>query len=213
MPDALLAAAVVSIACTLGALLWVPLSRAIGDTFERDRRRPPTEVGIGTVRVVDDHVTLDVECITGQHFVGSLRHGADAALGDLQPGVLLLVTFDPAERERLSLADDMIAVRTAFDQMLVRKGLVTPSQMDLIRYGVKSRGTVTAMRTTGTAREDYREVEIDLMVRRVTGGQFPASETTLVPASALVNVAPGCVIDAYYRSGDESSVAVSVPPR
>lgn len=115
MPDALLAAAVVSIACTIGALLWVPLSHAIGDTCERERRRPPTEVGIGTVRAVDEHVTVEVECVTGQHFVGSLRHDAhDRALGDLQPGVLLLVSFDPARRERLSLADDMVAVRTAF---------------------------------------------------------------------------------------------------
>ena len=69
------------------------------------------------------------------------------------------------------------------------------------------------MRTTGDAREDYREVELDLMVRRPEGGQFPAHETTLVPASALTEVAPGCVVDAYYRRGDESSVAVCVPPR
>jgi hypothetical protein len=103
-------------------------------------------------------------------------------------------------------------VRTAFDQMLVGKGLVTPAQMDLIRNGTKSRGIVTAMRTTGAAREDYREVELDLMVRRIVGGQFPAHETALVPESALTKVAPGSVIDAYYRSGDESSVAVSVPP-
>lgn len=213
MSNALLAAAVFLLACTIGALLWIPLSRALSEPVVTARAQRPTEVGIGTVRAVDEHVTLDVECVTGQHFVGSLRQDADgASLGQLQPGVLLLVTFDPAEREHLSLADDMVAVRTAFDQMLVRKGLVAPAQMDLIRYGVKSRGTVTAMKSTGIAREDYREVEVDLMVRRATGGQFPARETTLVPASALTNVAPGCMVDVYYRSGDESSVAVSVPP-
>jgi len=212
MSIALLAAAVFLLACTIGALLWIPLSRALSEPVVPSGSRRPTEVGIGTVRAVDEHVTLDVECVTGQHFVGSLRQHAGATLGQLQPGVLLLVTFDPAERERLSLADDMVAVRTAFDQMLVSKGLVAPAQMDLIRYGVKSRGTVTAMRSTGMAREDYREVEVDLMVRRAKGGQFPARETTLVPASALANVAPGCVVDVFYRSGDESSVAVSVPP-
>ena len=213
MSNALLAAAVFLLACTIGALLWIPLSRALSEPVVPSRSQRPTEVGIGTVRAVDEHVTLDVECVTGQHFVGSLRqHAGGAPLGQLQPGVLLLVTFDPAEREQLSLADDMVAVRTAFDQMLVSKGLVAPAQMDLIRYGVKSRGTVTAMRNTGMAREDYREVEVDLMVRRAKGGQFPARETTLVPASALANVAPGCIVDVFYRSGDESSVAVSVPP-
>ncbi len=68
------------------------------------------------------------------------------------------------------------------------------------------------MRTTGEAREDYREVELDLMVSRPEGGQFPAHETALVPASALAEVAPGSVVDAYYRRGDESAVAVCVPP-
>ena len=56
-------------------------------------------------------------------------------------------------------------VRSAFDQMLVRKGLPTRQQLDLIRTGTKARGIVTAMRATGEACEDYREVELDLMVR------------------------------------------------
>ena len=60
--------------------------------------------------------------------------------------LLLLVAFDPAEREQLSLADDMLAVRAAFDQMLVSKGLLTGHQLDLIRHGTRSRGVVTAMR-------------------------------------------------------------------
>jgi hypothetical protein len=214
MPGLLLAAIVFLVFALIGAILCAPLSRATRAPSELRRTRPPAEVGIGTVRAVDGLITLDVQSASGQHFVGRLRpHAGDAPLGELQPGVLLLVTFDPAERERLTLPDDMAAVRTAFDQMLVRKGLVTPAQMDLIRYGTRSRGTVTAMRTTGTVREDYREVELDLMVRRTAGGQFPAHETALVPASALACVAPGSVIDAYYRSGDESSVAVSVPPR
>jgi hypothetical protein len=68
------------------------------------------------------------------------------------------------------------------------------------------------MRTTGDAREDYREVELDLMVSRPEGGQFPAHETALIPASALAEVTPGSVVDAYYLSGDESAVAVCVPP-
>jgi hypothetical protein len=170
-------------------------------------------VGIGTVRTVADRITIDVESVSGQRFVGRLRNGKGSPVAsDLRPGVVLLVAFDPAARERLSLASDIVAVRSAFDQMLVRKGLVTRDQLELIRHGTRARGVVTAMRTTGEAREDHREVELDLMVSRPEGGQFPAHETALVPASSLAEVAPGSVVDAYYRRGDESAVAVCVPP-
>jgi hypothetical protein len=114
--------------------------------------------------------------------------------------------------ERLVTATDMLAVRAAFDQMLVRKGLVTGDQLELIRHGTKSRAVVTGMRTTGTSREDYREVELDVMVRKPGGGQFPAHEITLIPASSLAKVSPGSIIDTYYRLGREPAVAVCVPP-
>jgi hypothetical protein len=115
--------------------------------------------------------------------------------------------------ERLATTDDIVAIRAEFDRMLVVKGLVTDGQIDLIRHGTKSRAVVTGMRTTGHAREDFREVELDVMVNRPGGGQFPAHETALIPASALTKVAPGSVVDTYYRSGDESAVAVCVAPR
>jgi hypothetical protein len=114
--------------------------------------------------------------------------------------------------ERLVTASDMLAVRAAFHDMLVRKGLLTDDQVHLIRHGTKSRGVVTGMRTTGASREDHREVVLDVMVRKPRGGQFPAHETALIPASSLAKVSPGSIIDAYYRSGDESAVAVCVAP-
>jgi hypothetical protein len=208
--------ALVFLACfAVGAALGGPLVR---------RRREPaacplassgsvSAVGIGTVRTVADPITVDVESVSGQRFVGRLRHrDGDPGMSDLRPGVVLLVAFDPTAREQLSLADDMVAVRSAFDEMLIRKGLITRGQLELIRTGTRSSGVVTAMRATGDAREDYREVELDLMVTRPEGGQFPAHETALIPASSLAGVAPGSVVDAYYRSDDESAVAVSVPP-
>ncbi|TPG32168.1 hypothetical protein [Mycolicibacterium hodleri] len=213
MSNVLMNAIVFLFSAAIGAIMCAQLSRATRAPSELLPARSPSGVGIGTVRAVDGLITVDVECMSGQRFVGRLRqHADDASLGELQPGVLLLVTFDPWEREQLSLADDMAAVRAAFDQMLVCKGLVSPAQVELFRNGTKARGVVTAMSPTGAAREDYREIEIDLMVRRPAGGQFPAHETALIPESALAKVAPGSVVDAYYRSGDESSVAISVPP-
>jgi hypothetical protein len=209
MPDALLIAIIVLVCIAVGAALACPLARRMHESGAIPSGVSPA-VGIGTVRTVAGPITVDVESVSGQRFVGRLRQH-DGEL-DLRPGVVLLVAFDPAARERLSLADDIVAVRSEFDQMLVRKGLATRFQLELIRHGTRSRGVVTAMRTTGDAREDYREVELDLMVIRPEGGQFPAHETTLIPASALAEVTPGSVVDAYYRRGDESAVAVCVPP-
>ena len=114
--------------------------------------------------------------------------------------------------ERLVTAADMLAVQAAFDDMLVRKGLLTDDQLDLIRHGTRSRGIVTGMRTTGGSREGHREVELDVMVTKPGGGQFPAHEKALIPASSLAKVSPGSIIDTYYRSGDESAVAICVSP-
>jgi hypothetical protein len=204
MPDALLLTFLAVIG--IGVAASILLSRPSGSTTSA----AATDVGIGTVRAITEVVTVEVESVTGQRFTGRLTD--DSLSSALRPGVVLLVAFDPAVRERLSLADDMLAVRTAFDQMLVDKGLLTGRQLDLIRHGTRSRGVVTAMRTTGESREDYREVELDLMVSRPGGGQFAVHETTLIPASSIAKVSPGSVIDTYYRPGEESAIAVSVPP-
>lgn len=111
--------------------------------------------------------------------------------------------------ERLVTLGELVA---EFDHMLIRKGLMTRVQLELIRTGTRSRGIITGMRATGTVREDYREVELDLMVSRRDGGQFPVRQRALIPASALAKVSPGNVIDAYYRPGDENTVAVCVTP-
>ena len=159
---------------------------------------------------ITDVATIEVESVTGLRFTGRLRD--DAITSTLRPGAVLLVAFDPAAREQLSLADDMLAVRSAFDQMLVDKGLLTGHQLELIRHGTRSHGVVTGMRATGESLEDYREVELDLMVSKPDGGQFAVHETALIPASSMAKVAPGSVIDTYFRPGDETEVAVSVPP-
>ncbi|HJT96501.1 MAG TPA: hypothetical protein VJ777_31880 [Mycobacterium sp.] len=114
--------------------------------------------------------------------------------------------------ERLATDEDIRAICAEFDEMLVDKGLLTGDQLDLIRHGRKAQAVVTGMRPTGAVREDFREVELAVMVSRLGGGQFPAHERALIPVSSLGKVSPGSVIDTYYRPGDESAIAVRVPP-
>ncbi|MDT5220865.1 MAG: hypothetical protein QOF15_2970 [Mycobacterium sp.] len=80
-------------------------------------------VGVGTVRtVVDDEpdaaserqIWIEVSNVDGDTFIGRLVHHDGAAdLSSLRPGLLVLVAFDPAAREQLSLADDVLAVRAS----------------------------------------------------------------------------------------------------
>jgi hypothetical protein len=210
MPEILLILVFFIVCAVSGAAVVTALPR--GGRFT-PARPATTAVGIGTVCAVTDRITVEVESVFGQKFTGRLRGAPDdPVVAEIRPGAVLLVAFDPRSREQLSLADDMVAIRNAFDRMLVDKGLVTDAQLELIRHGTKASGVVTASRSTGAEREDHREVVLDLMVRKPEGGQFPAHETALIPATSLNRVCPGSVVDAYYRRGDESAVAVAVPP-
>jgi hypothetical protein len=50
------------------------------------------------------------------------------------------------------------------------------------------------------------------MVTKPDGGQFPAHEKALIPASSLAKVSPGSIVITYYRGGRQPAVAVCVPP-
>ncbi|PND58345.1 hypothetical protein CRM90_06770 [Mycobacterium sp. ENV421] len=218
MSDALLGAIAVVSAIALASII---VAAGLAGQPPRRRRprstRCPRSIGVGTVQMVagsdDPVIVIEVESVAGQRFTGRLCHGADdEVLSALRPGVIVLVSFDPASRKQLTLADDAIAVRATADHTLLRYGVLTHEQLDLIRRGTRSCGVVTGMRTTGREREELREVELDLIVTRPEGGQFPAQEITLVPEAALAKVSPGSIIDAYYLPENESAIAVCVPP-
>ena len=85
-------------------------------------------IGVGTIRTIRDVeqssvgageklVTIEVETACGETFIGRLCCcPGDPVVSMLNPGLPVLVTFDPTARERLSLPDDVVAVRAAFDQ-------------------------------------------------------------------------------------------------
>jgi hypothetical protein len=218
MSDALLGAIAVVSAIALASIIVAAGLAGQPPRPSRPRTaRCSRSIGVGTVQMVagtdDPVIVVEVESVAGQRFTGRLCHGHDdPPVSGLRPGVIVLVSFDPASRRRLSLADDAIAVRAAADHTLLRHGVLTHDQLDLIRFGTRSSGVVTGMRATGREREDYREVELDLMVARPGGGQFPAQEVTLVPETALSKVSPGSIIDTYYLPEDESAIAVCLRP-
>ena len=218
MSEAMLGAIAVVSALALASII---VAAGLGGQPPRPPRRRPApvsrSVAVGTVWAVTDSadplVVIEVENVNGQRFAGRLCHPkGDPAVSALRPGMILLVSFDAQTRNRLSLADDVLAVRATTEATPVRRELLTDGQLDLIRNGTRSSGVVTGLRATGDAGEDLREVELDVMVSRRGGGQFPAHETTVVPASELPKVEPGSIVDAYYRPGDESTIVLCLPP-
>lgn len=115
MSDALLTSftiiAFAALAVVAANLWWTRFPTPSTPTTPTTPERPPS-VCIGTVRSVADPVTVEVESVSGQRFVGRLHRSDDVLTAALRPGVVLLVSFDPAARERLSLADDADAIRS-----------------------------------------------------------------------------------------------------
>lgn len=92
--------------------LWVLLDRI---RWARRRGGGDRAVGVGTVRTVERQVFIEVVEVSGETFVGKLaRCGDDLDVSMLRPGLVVLVAFDPAARERLSLPDDVLAVHAAW---------------------------------------------------------------------------------------------------
>jgi hypothetical protein len=98
----------------LGWFKWTPREASAGGRT----------VGVGTVCGVDEsdfdsahvagerQVFVEVVAVSGETFIGKLvRSQGDPDMSVLRPGLVVLVAFDPAERERLSLPDDVLAVR------------------------------------------------------------------------------------------------------
>ncbi len=77
-------------------------------------------VGVGTVRTIgaERQVFIEVVAVSGETFIGKLaRCDGDPAMSLLRPGLVVLVVFDPAAREELSLPTDVqavLAVRAAW---------------------------------------------------------------------------------------------------
>ncbi len=99
----------IGVACVAVALAlvgWLVLTP--GQEQHDDRT-----IGVGTVCAAGRRqIKIQVTGVRGEQFVGRLvQYGDDAVASWLRPGAILLVAFDPVARERLSLPDDMLAVR------------------------------------------------------------------------------------------------------
>ena len=84
--------------------------------FARRRAARGRAVGVGTVKAVGNkrQVFIEVVAVSGETFIGKLapvsRGDRDDDLSMLRPGLVVLVAFDPAAREELSLPSDIEAV-------------------------------------------------------------------------------------------------------
>lgn len=87
-----------------------------GVAFGRGGTAAGPAVGVGTVRTVggERQVFVEVVAVSGETFIGKLsRSEGDPDVSTLRPGLVLLVAFDPAAPEELSLPRDEEAVLAA----------------------------------------------------------------------------------------------------
>ena len=85
--------------------------------FARSQIAAGPAVAVGTVRGVGNQrqVFIEVVAVSGETFIGKLALAGQVCEGDpdvsmLRPGLVVLVAFDPAAREELSLPNEMQAV-------------------------------------------------------------------------------------------------------
>jgi hypothetical protein len=93
--------------------LMTLLAAAGRRAFTRRRSTEGRAVGVGTVRRLagERQVFVEVVSVSGETFIGKLaRCEGDPDVSMLRPGLVVLVAFDPAAREELSLPDDVLAV-------------------------------------------------------------------------------------------------------
>jgi hypothetical protein len=86
--------------------------------FSRRRSPEGRAVGVGTVRRLagERQVFVEVVAVSGETFIGKLaRCEGDPDMSMLRPGLVVLVAFDPAAREELSLPDDVLAVHASWE--------------------------------------------------------------------------------------------------
>lgn len=121
----------IGVACV--AVVLVLVGRLM---FARREIADGPTVGVGTVCTVTDDVSttaagecqimIEVASVHGETFIGRLiRRDGDPDTSMFRPGLVVLVAFDPAAREELSLPDDILAVR-ADDILAVRATFIDP---------------------------------------------------------------------------------------
>lgn len=103
--------ALTSVAIAAATVVLVSLAMRCSRQQPADGRT----VSVGTVRTVgagERQIWVEVTSMQGDTFIGRLvRDEDDRDASSLRPGLVLLVAFDPTEREKLSLPDDVLAVR------------------------------------------------------------------------------------------------------
>ena len=106
-----------------GAGVIVALTLLGRPAFLRRQVADGRTIGVGTVRKIGSeepattqrHIFIEVVAVSGETFIGKLaRCEGDPDVSLLRPGLVVLVAFDPTDREELSLPDDVLAVHASW---------------------------------------------------------------------------------------------------
>ncbi|CAM3533253.1 hypothetical protein OCAE111667_14365 [Occultella aeris] len=99
---------------------------------------------------------------------------------------------------------------TALDEYLVARGLVTASDLDVSRRGVRTSALVTAATPTGQVRDGHTQLQLDVLVARPDGSRYPVTQRLFVPASQLPRVHVGSRVATFVLPEDEQLISVGL---
>ncbi|MBZ2196519.1 hypothetical protein [Occultella gossypii] len=162
--------------------------------------------------VPQQRLVLDVETPDGGRFRSQATQLIpEHELGAFEPGALLPVRYRPGRTRSVSLiADSSDAAQAALNDYLVGKGLITPQDLDVARRGVRTSAVVTAATPTGQVRDGHTQLQLDVLVARPDGSQYPVTQRLFVPASQLSRVHVGSRVATFVLPEDEQRVSVGL---
>ena len=131
-----------------------------------------SDVGVGTVATITDVVTVEVESVTGLRFTGRL-HDDSRCRRRCVPAPCCWSHSTPLRANTFHWQTTCWPFAPLSTRCSSTRACSPNHQLDLIRHGTRSRGVVTGMCATGETREDYREVELDVMVQQARRRPVP----------------------------------------
>lgn len=182
-------------------------------------------IGIGTVRSMsrtgmtlndNPEVRIDLTVLTpdGRTFDSHAKQVVPLTeLAALKPGAQVPVRYLPGRTDLVELdrSGDTAAIQAAMNQAMIRRGVTTQANIDIVERGVTAQAVVQELTVPGEIRDGNARLHITLAVTRPDGSVFSTEVVKFLPPPAVPHVQVGSVLTVHYPPGDEQRIVLSLP--
>lgn len=171
----------------------------------------PTGTLINDVRQYRLH--LHVHTPDGTEFDGEAKQLIPAhLLSQMQPGVMIPVTYDPAKPGKVGFPSGSRTAETqeALTQIRTRLGLADPRSSEIAASGVTTRGVVVGREPTGRIRHGHSELLLTVRFERRDGVMVERTKIAWLPPAWLSKFDVGAQVEITYLPHDDSQFVPGV---